>query len=58
MWTLVFALLGAFLLARSWAGPVRLPGILAACTFARLGRVHIAAWAYRPGRLYVRVGVV
>lgn len=55
MLTLALAVLGALLLGASFEGTVRLPGILASCTFVRLGRVRLAAWCYRPGRLYLRL---
>jgi len=55
--TLLVALLGALLLGASWEGAIRLPGILASCTFVRLGRIGAALWCYRPGRVYVRVRV-
>jgi len=58
MWTLAIALLGALLVGASYEGAVRIPGVVASCSFLRLGRVRAALWAYRPGRVYVRVGCV
>jgi len=57
MLTLVLAILGALVLGASYEGAVKVPGILASCTFWKLGRVGAGLWAYRPGRVYVRVGV-
>lgn len=57
MRTLLFALLGALLLGLAYEGTVKLPGVLASCTFWQFGRVRALAWAYRPGRVYVRLGV-
>ena len=57
MRTLLFALLGALLLGLAYEGTIKARGVLASCTFLQFGRVRAAAWAYRPGRLYVRVGV-
>ena len=58
MRTLLLALLGALLLGLAWEGTIKAPGILASCTFFRLGRVGAMAWGYRPGRLYVRIGAL
>lgn len=57
MMTLLFAVLGALLLGASFEGTIRARGILASCTFWQVGRVRAVAWGYRPGRVYVRVGV-
>ncbi len=56
MLTLLFALLGALWLGASWEGTIKVPGILAICTFFELGHVRAFARAYRPGRVYVRIG--
>jgi hypothetical protein len=56
MWTLCFALLGALLLGASWEGTIKAPGILASCSFVAWGKVRAFGFAYRPGRLYVRIG--
>jgi len=58
MLTLAFALLGALLLGASWEGCIKLPGVLASCSLVTLGKVRAFGFAYRPGRLYVRVGVI
>ena len=57
MVTLAFALLCAFVLGWSWEGTIRARGVLSSCTLWRVGRVHAMAWSYRPGRIYVRLGV-
>ena len=57
MKTLLIALLGALLLGLAYEGSIKAPGVLASCTFWRLGRVGAALWCYRPGRCYLRVGV-
>ena len=65
MWTLAFALLAVFLLGRTlqpsgrlrFEGTIRAPGLLASCSFYRAGPVALAARAYRPGRLYLRLEV-
>lgn len=57
MGTLIFALLMALMFGRGWEGTVRLRPVLASCTFAKLGRVCVAAYAFRRGRVYVRIGV-
>jgi len=57
VFTLTLALLGALLLGASWEGTIKARPALAACAFFQLGRVRAVAWAYRPGRLYVRLGV-
>jgi hypothetical protein len=57
MTTLLLALLAALLLGRSFEGTVKMPGILASLTFAKFGRVSAALWGFRPGRVYVRLGV-
>jgi hypothetical protein len=62
MWTLVFAML--FLLLFGSLGSLRLEGtarvggLLSSCTFARLGRVCVGIWSYRPGRVYYRLEVI
>jgi len=56
MLTLALALLAALLLGTSYEGAVRLPGVVASCSFFRFGRVRAAAWAFRPGRVYIRIG--
>ena len=56
MKTILVALLAAIVLGLAWEGTIRAPGTLAACAFFKLGRVRAVAWAYRPGRLYVRIG--
>ena len=56
MATLFFALILAFLFGRSWEGTIRINGLLSSLTLARLGRVHVLAWAFRPGRVYVKIG--
>ena len=58
MLALTLALLGALLLGASWEGTIKVRGVLASCTFWQVGRVRAAAWAYRPGRVYVRIGAV
>ena len=58
MLTLLLALLGALLLARRFEGTVRMRPLLASCTFASFGRVRLFAYAWRPGRLYVRLEVI
>jgi len=58
MLTLAIALLGALLLGASWEGTICLPGILASCSFVTLGKVRAFGFAYRPGKLYVKVGVL
>ena len=58
MWTLLFALLCAVILHTSWEGTVKARGVLAACTFVRLGRLRLALWCYRPERVYVKLGRV
>jgi len=55
MLTLALALLGALLLGASWEGTIKARGVLATCSFFRLGRVRAACWAFRPGRLYLRL---
>ena len=57
MKTLLVALLGALLLGLAWEGTIKARGILASCTFLKLGRVGAVLWSYRPGRCYLRVGV-
>jgi len=63
MLALLLAILGALLLSSVAKGKIlaegtfRISGILSSVTFAKLGRVHIGVWSYRPGRVYVRLGV-
>ena len=56
MLTLALALLGALLLGASWEGTIKARGVLASCTFVALGKVRAFGYAYRPGRVYVRIG--
>lgn len=58
MWTLLFALLCALFLSRRFEGTIRVRGMLASCAFYRLGRVRLFAYAWRPGRMYVRLEVM
>jgi len=58
MWTLVFALLCALLLSRSFEGSLRINGVFFGVTFLTLGRVRIHARTWRPGRVYIRLEVV
>jgi len=55
MVTLVIALLGALALGLSFEGTVKLPGLLAGCTFAQVGRVRLGFVTFRPGRVYLRL---
>ena len=55
--TLLVAILAALVLGLTWEGTIKARGVLASCAFVRLGRIRAMAWCYRPGRLYVRVGV-
>jgi len=57
MFTLALAVLGALLLGASWEGTIKARGVLASCTFWQFGRVRAMAWGFRPGRVYVRLGV-
>lgn len=57
MLTLLFALLCALILSRRFEGTIRVRGVLADCTFASFGRVRLFAYAWRPGRVYVRLEV-
>lgn len=57
MWTILLAVLAALILGRAYEGTVQIGGLLACCNMARWGRIGIATWAYRPGRVYVRVNV-
>lgn len=58
MWTLCVVLLGALLLARRFEGTIRVQGVIANCTFYRLGRVRAFAYAWKPGRVYLKLEVV
>ena len=62
MLTLLVALAGLLLLGAAgatatWEGTIKLPGILMGSGIAKLGRVGILLYTYRPGRCYVRLGV-
>jgi len=57
MLTLMLALLGALLLGASWEGTIKAHGVVAACSFVRLGRLRLAAVTYRPGRVYIKMGI-
>ena len=63
MLALLLAILSIFLLSSVTKGTIlaegtfRLPGILSSVTFAKLGKVHIGVWSYRPNKVYVRLMV-